>query len=40
MIELGASACQSFNDDGFVVVEQLIENDQIDRLQRAFSYLY
>ena len=40
MIELGASACQSFNDDGFVVVEQLIENNQIDRLQRAFSELF
>jgi ectoine hydroxylase-related dioxygenase (phytanoyl-CoA dioxygenase family) len=40
MIELGASACQSFNDDGFVVVEQLVENNQIGRLHRAFSDLF
>jgi hypothetical protein len=40
MIEPGASACQSFNDDGFVVVEQLIKNNQIGRLHRAFSDLF
>ena len=40
MIELDASACQSFNDDGFVIVEQLIDRDHIGRLHRAFSDLF
>ena len=40
MIELDASACQSFDNDGFVVVEQLIDSDHIGKLHRAFSDLF
>jgi ectoine hydroxylase-related dioxygenase (phytanoyl-CoA dioxygenase family) len=40
VIELDASACQSFDDDGFVVVEQLIDNDHIGILHQAFSDLF
>ena len=40
MIELDANACQSFDDDGFVIVEQLIDNDHIGKLHRAFSDLF
>ena len=40
MIELDANACQSFDDDGFVIVEQLIDNNHIGNLHRAFSDLF
>jgi ectoine hydroxylase-related dioxygenase (phytanoyl-CoA dioxygenase family) len=40
VIELDASTCQSFDDDGFVVVEQLIDNGHIGKLHRAFSDLF
>jgi ectoine hydroxylase-related dioxygenase (phytanoyl-CoA dioxygenase family) len=40
MIELNNSARQAFDDDGFVVVEQLIETDHLDRLHQAFSDLF
>ena len=40
MIELSDSARQTFNDDGFVVVEKLIEHNQIATLHRAFTDLF
>ncbi|HUV23351.1 MAG TPA: phytanoyl-CoA dioxygenase family protein [Gammaproteobacteria bacterium] len=40
MIELGSSARQAFDDDGFVVVEQLIETDRLGKLHQAFSDLF
>jgi ectoine hydroxylase-related dioxygenase (phytanoyl-CoA dioxygenase family) len=40
MIELDASTCRSFDDDGFVVVEQLIDSNHIDKLHRAFADLF
>ena len=40
MIELSDGARQTFSDDGFVVVEKLIEHGQIATLQRAFADLF
>ena len=40
MIELSDSERQTFNDDGFVVVEKLIEHNQIATLHRAFTDLF
>ena len=40
MIELSDSARQTFSNDGFVVVEKLIEQDQIAALHQAFNDLF
>ena len=40
MIELDSNARQSFNDDGFVLAEQLVDCDRIDRLRQAFDDLF
>jgi len=40
MIELSDSARQTFSNDGFVVVEKLIEQDQIATLHQAFNDLF
>ena len=40
MIELSDSARQTFSDDGFVVVEKLIEHGQIATLHGAFADLF
>jgi len=40
MIELDDNARQSFNDDGFVLAEQLVDCDRIDRLRQAFDDLF
>jgi ectoine hydroxylase-related dioxygenase (phytanoyl-CoA dioxygenase family) len=40
MIELSDSARQTFSDDGFVVVEKLIEHGHIATLHRAFADLF
>jgi ectoine hydroxylase-related dioxygenase (phytanoyl-CoA dioxygenase family) len=40
MIELSDGAHQAFEDDGFVVVEKLIEHDQIAIVHQAFDDLF
>ena len=40
MIELDASAHRRFNDDGFVVVDRLIDNARIPQLHHAFDDLF
>ena len=40
MIELGDSARRGFHDDGFVVVERLIDSDRIAPLRSAFDDLF
>lgn len=40
MIELDDSARRNFHDDGFVVVERLIDSDRIARLRGAFDDLF
>ena len=40
MIELDENAWQSFNDEGFVLAERLVDSDRIDRLRQAFDDLF
>jgi ectoine hydroxylase-related dioxygenase (phytanoyl-CoA dioxygenase family) len=40
MIELGNRARQAFDDDGFVIVEQIIETACLGKLHQAFSDLF